>query len=267
MSDASLPLEILLETAVSWALEAGRIQRKYYDSADKGVEHKGAIDLVTKADKEVEEFLIGEIERTFPEHGYLAEEGHEKGRERELVWIIDPLDGTSNFAHSYPVFCVSIALVHRGKPVVGVIHDPMRDETFTAVSGGGAFLNGRPIQVTQTDELKKSLLVSGFPYNFACDSRNLKLWGAFLHASLSVRRDGSAAIDLCYVACGRFEGFWELGLNAWDIAAGALIVEEAGGSVTNFDGSPLDLFGRNILATNAKVHQAMQQVLKDNGAY
>ena len=221
---------------------------------------------MTAADKECEAYLIHQIEKHHPTHGYLAEEGHEKAGESGLTWHIDPLDGTTNFSHGYPVFCVSIALARGDDVLLGVVNDPMRDELFSAVKGGGAAMNQTPIRVTGEDRLSKSLLVSGFPYSFATDERNLKLWGAFLHSALSVRRDGSAALDLCYVACGRFEGFWEFGLNPWDVAAGTLIVNEAGGRSTNFDGTPLTLKGKNILATNGLVHEPMQQVLRDNGA-
>ena len=224
------------------------------------------IDLVTTADREAEAFLIGEIERAHPDHGYVAEEGHVKSTAGGLAWYIDPLDGTTNFAHGYPVFSVSIALVENGRALVGAVYDPSRDEMFTAVRGGGAALNGHPVRVSPQGELRKAFLVSGFPYGFAGDPRNLRLWGAFLHAAQSVRRDGSAALDLCYVAAGRFDGFWEYGLHSWDIAAGALVIEEAGGRATNFDGSPLGLDDRAILATNTKLHAAMQAVLKENGA-
>lgn len=265
MSQPSLPLAEWLATIVPWAHEVGRIHLRYLDSHDKNVEHKGEIDLVTAADKAAEAYLVERLAAAFPDHDYVAEEGHRKSTGRDLAWYIDPLDGTTNFAHGYPVFCVSIALAERGRPVLGVVHDPCRGETFTAVRGGGARLNGRPLRVSAEATLKRALLCSGFPYAFAGDPRNLRLWGAFLHAALSVRRDGSAALDLCAVAAGRFDGFWELGLNSWDVAAGALIVEEAGGVVTQFDGAPLDLEGRAILATNGKVHAAMEAIIRENG--
>ncbi len=268
MSATSLPLEDWLAAAVRWAHAAGEIQRRYFHHPErKDIQHKGAIDLVTAADKECEAFLIERIEAECPDHGYVAEEGHRKSTPGGLAWYIDPLDGTTNFAHGYPVFCVSIALLDGRRPVLGVVYDPMRGETFTAVLGRGARLNGEAIAVTREAELGKSLLVTGFPYAFAENPLNLRLFDAFLHRSLSVRRDGSAALDLCYVACGRFDGFWELGLNSWDIAAGALILEEAGGRATQFDGGELDVDARNILATNDLLHAPMQQVLKEYGAY
>jgi myo-inositol-1(or 4)-monophosphatase len=266
MSDASSIRAEALAAAESWARAVGEIQLSFLTGRDKDVRHKGEIDLVTAADKAAEEYLVARIAERFPAHDYVAEEGHRKSTGHDLAWYIDPLDGTTNFAHGYPVFCVSIALVERGVPVVGVVHDPCRGETFTAVKGGGATLNGKPLAVSATSELKQAFLCSGFPYAFAKDPRNLALWGAFLHAAQSVRRDGSAALDLCYVAMGRFDGFWEYGLNSWDGAAGALVVEEAGGRATMFDGAPLDIDGRAILATNGRLHAAMQTILRDNGA-
>ena len=265
MSDAFSPPAEWLAEAVRWAHAVGEIHLSYLEGRDKQVEHKGEIDLVTAADKAAEEYLIARIQETFPVHDYVAEEGHRKSTGQALAWYIDPLDGTTNFAHGYPVFCVSIALVHDGRPVLGVVHDPCRRETFTAVRGGGAHLNGKPLEVSAVATLKQALLCSGFPYAFAQDPRNLRLWGAFLHASLSVRRDGSAALDLCAVAAGRFDGFWELGLNGWDVAAGAVIVEEAGGRVSMFGGAPLDVNGREIIATNGRLHAAMQELIKEHG--
>jgi myo-inositol-1(or 4)-monophosphatase len=251
----------------AWARHAGAIQRGYFRGAEVDIHHKGDIDLVTAADKACEDYLVKQIEAAFPEHGYIAEEGHQKSTRGELTWYIDPLDGTTNFAHGYPVFACSIALLRNDEPILGVVYNPISDEMFSATRGGGAFLNGRLLTVSRIDALKQALLVSGFPYAFLENPLNLQLWGAFLHAAQSVRRDGSAALDLCYVADGRFEGFWELGLHSWDVAAGALIVTEAGGRVTQFDGSRFNVDAKNILATNGPLHEAMQAVLKNNGAY
>jgi myo-inositol-1(or 4)-monophosphatase len=249
------------DAAVTWAQKSGEIQLRYLHSSEKDVQHKGAIDLVTAADKACEQFLVEQIERAFPSHGYVAEEGHAKAAGSGLTWYIDPLDGTTNYAHGYPMFATSIALVDHGVPVVGVVHDPTRPETFSAVRGGGAWLNGDRLHVTTEEDIAKSLLVSGFPYNFKDDARNLRLWSAFLHNALSVRRDGSAALDLCYVAGGRFDGFWELNLKSWDVAAGIVILEEAGGKVSQFDGTAHHLEARNILATNGRLHAAMQKII------
>lgn len=258
------PLDWLPEV-VGWAHHVGEIQLSFLHG-EKDVQHKGEIDLVTAADKASEDYIIGKLEQKFPLHDYIAEEGHRRSTGADFTWYIDPLDGTTNFAHGYPVFCVSMGMLHRNERTLAVVHDPSRNETFTAVRGHGAFLNGRPLKVSPQTVLRKSLLLSGFPYTFAEDERNVRLWNAFLHAAQSVRRDGSAALDLCYVAAGRVEGFWEMGLNSWDIAAGALIIEEAGGRVTQFDGSPLLLDGKAILATNTNIHAAMQAVLKEHGA-
>ncbi|MBA2690815.1 MAG: inositol monophosphatase [Burkholderiales bacterium] len=251
---------------IDWAHHVGEIQLSFLHG-EKDVQFKGEIDLVTAADKASEEYLIAKLEHRFPLHDYIAEEGHRRSTGADFTWYIDPLDGTTNFAHGYPVFCVSIALILQGERALAVVHDPSRNETFTAVRGHGAFLNGRSLKVSPQTVLRKSLLLSGFPYAFADDERNVRLWNAFLHAAQSVRRDGSAALDLCYVAAGRVEGFWEMGLNSWDIAAGALVIEEAGGRVTQFDDSPLQLDGKAILASNGNIHAAMQVVLKEHGAY
>lgn len=267
MSEPSLPLDHLLARAIEWVHGASRILLAHFSASDKDIQHKGAIDLVTRADRESEAFLIDRIETEFPDHGYVAEEGHRKSVAGGLAWYIDPLDGTTNFAHGYPVFCISIALVWRGRAVLGVVHDPTRHETFTAIRGQGAKRNGQPIRASQQNLLRNALLCSGFPYSFAEDARNLRLWDAFLHAAQSVRRDGSAALDLCYVAAGRFDGFWELGLHSWDIAAGTLVATEAGALATQFDGSELDLDARNILVANPVLHAAMQRILQANGAY
>ncbi|MBF6567504.1 MAG: inositol monophosphatase [Candidatus Binataceae bacterium] len=223
------------------------------------------INLVTEADHEAEAAVIAILQRAFPSHAILAEESGASFHGSEHRWIIDPLDGTTNFAHGYPQFCVSIAYERRGRVQVGVIFDALKKECFVARRGKGARLNGHTIRVSGTDTLGASLLGTGFPYDRRERRRfYLAFWEAFMMRVQGVRRTGSAALDLAYVACGRVEGFWEFGLRPWDVAAGALIVEEAGGRVTNMDESALDLEGGRIVASNSHVHRAMLDTIAEN---
>jgi myo-inositol-1(or 4)-monophosphatase len=217
-----------------------------------------SIDLVTEADREAEAAVITTIGRAFPKHAILAEESGASAQKSTDRWIIDPLDGTTNFAHSFPQFCVSIAYERRGRVELGVIFDALKRELFVAARGRGARLNGRRIQVSKVPTLDLALLTTGFAYDRR-ERRHfyLAFWEAFMMRTQGVRRTGSAALDLCNVACGRIDAFWEFGLHPWDVAAGALIVNEAGGRVTNSDGSRLDLNGGQILATNRRLHRAM----------
>jgi len=230
------------------------------------VEHKGVINLVTEVDKYCEEMIVTYLRQQFPEYAVLAEEGNSVETKSDYKWIIDPLDGTTNFAHSYPLFCVCIALEYRGEIIMGVIYEPNRGEMFTAEKGKGAFCNGKPIHVSPCKSLQNALLVTGFAYNIQEGERmnNLNHFCNFMLKSHAVRRDGVAGVDLCYVACGRYDGFWELYLKPWDIAAGSLILTEAGGTVTSFDGSKFDVYGTEILATNTTIHNEMKQVLTND---
>lgn len=226
----------------------------------KEINFKGERNLVTEIDTTSEQVIKHRLKEEFPEIAILGEELG--GETAELFWVIDPLDGTNNYFHSYPVFCVSIALIKNNNPVLGVIYDPTRKEIFTGLKGEGAFLNGKQIQVSTTDNLKTSLVATGFYYEFKNQKdTNIGHFVDFLYEVQGIRRSGSAAIDLAYVACGRLDGFWELGLRPWDTAAGSLIIEEAGGKVTKFDGSPFDIFFPQIVASNAKIHSAMLDVL------
>ncbi|MBI1803029.1 MAG: inositol monophosphatase [Ignavibacteriae bacterium] len=220
--------------------------------------------LVTEIDKGSEEIIIDTIKKHFPVHDILAEEsGRKHGRTSEYRWVIDPLDGTTNFTHGFPVFCVSIALERKGEIILGVIYDPNFDEIFTAEQGKGAFLNGKKMSVSRIDSLTKSLLVTGFPYNITKNPDHaVEHFVNFLMRAQAVRRMGSAAIDLAYVAAGRYEGFWEVALNPWDMAAGALLVTEAGGKITDFSGNPFSIYRKEILASNGLVHDEMMQVLR-----
>jgi myo-inositol-1(or 4)-monophosphatase len=237
------------------------------------IDYKSAQDLVTTADRASEAFLVAEIERRFPDHAIVAEEGSGRDRPARYRWLVDPLDGTTNFAHRYPFYCVSVALEEaangreaepgaRGEIVAGAVYDPQRQECFSAARGEGATLNGRPIGVSGVGELGRGLLATGFPYDFREHPReSLDYFEAFLHDAQAVRRDGSAALNLCYLACGRFDAFWELQLHAWDTAAAWRIVEEAGGRLTDFRGGPFDPFGAECAGSNGLLHQALLQVL------
>jgi myo-inositol-1(or 4)-monophosphatase len=257
--------EKYLEVAISVAREVGDFLRQHLTDKKKEVNYKGEIDLVTVRDLEAQERIISRLKENFPHHDILAEEEINQDQERksEFRWIIDPLDGTTNYAHSYPVFCVSLALEVKGEVILGVVYDPNLQECFTAVKGQGARCNGQPLRVSTVAELDKSLLATGFPYDVrVSDINNIDHFVNFLRQAQAIRRCGSAAIDLCYVACGRFDGFWELKLNPWDIAAGALLVREAGGRVSDFGGERLNIYGREIVASNGRIHEEMIRVLK-----
>ena len=251
----------LEQVALRPAREAGRIHLQRL-SRIKVTPKTNAIDLVTEADRESEQAVIRTLSRAFPEHAILAEESGANAQLSEHRWIIDPLDGTTNFAHAYPMFCVSIAYERRGRVELAVVFDALKRELFVAARGRGARLNARPIHVSTTRSLDLSLLATGFPYDRR-ERRNFyfTFWEAFMMRTQGVRRTGSAALDLCYVACGRVDAFWEFGLRPWDVAAGALIVAEAGGRVTNLDGSALDLDSRKLLASNGKLHRAMRETI------
>ncbi len=240
-----------------------------YQKAGFRVSHKNPIDLVTDADHAAEQCIIDRLRRQFPDHGFLAEEGGplEKEGPSPFLWVIDPLDGTTNFAHGYPVYSVSIGLEFRGQCVLGVVFDPSRNELFTATHGGGARLNGNPIHVSHTSVLDQSLLVTGFAYDIRETPRNnLDYFARFALQAQGMRRTGSAALDLAYVAAGRFDGFWEVTLQPWDMAAGSVIVREAGGLITNFRGEALSIYGRELVATNGQIHEAMRKVLNQGEA-
>jgi myo-inositol-1(or 4)-monophosphatase len=222
-----------------------------------------AYNLVTEADLAAEKLIISRITEAFPGHTILAEETAASAEAAEDMWVIDPLDGTNNFAHSFPFFCVSIAYCRSGEPVVGVVYDPLRDELFSAERGKGAFLNDRPIRVSSGSDLGESVLATGFFYDRGdMMRRTLQQIQTFFEKPIrGIRRTGSAALDQCYVAAGRLDGFWELRLSPWDYAAGALIIAEAGGRMTSIEGKPFDLFMRNVLASNGRIHVDMLSVV------
>jgi myo-inositol-1(or 4)-monophosphatase len=253
----------MLTFAIETARAAGHLLLEKYGRITT-VTKKGDYNLVTEADLASEALIIERIKSHHPRHRILAEESGQItviDGDSKWKWIIDPLDGTTNFAHSYPCFCVTIALEHEDELVIGVTYDPTRNELFAAEKGQGASLNFKPIQVSSTQKMSESLLVTGFPYDFKDRNDFARHLTAFLLGARGVRRDGSAAIDLAYVACGRFDGFWEEGLNPWDVAAGVLMIREAGGLVTNYDGSPVSIYKPPICASNGAIHDEMLAVL------
>jgi myo-inositol-1(or 4)-monophosphatase len=253
----------MLNFAIETVQQAGHILMEKFGRIT--VMKKGDINLVTEADLASESHIIERIKSYYPKHSILAEESGEaviKGGDTSWKWIIDPLDGTTNYAHGYPCFCVTIALEHNGEIVLGVTFDPTRNELFAAERGRGATLNGKPIRVSSAEKLGDALIVTGFPYDFKQKPNFARHLTDFLFHSRGVRRDGSAAIDMAYVACGRFDGFWEEGLNPWDVAAGTLLIEEAGGVISYYDGSKFSIYNPPICASNGAIHQQMLDVLR-----
>lgn len=242
------------------AREAGALLMQHFGRVK--IEYKGEADLVTVADRKSEALILEHIRKRWPGHDILGEESGLSGTGSDYRWYIDPLDGTTNFAHGYPVFCVSMAVEHRGERIAGVIYDPTRDELFAAAKGGGATLNGQPISVSKTARLNESLVATGFPSFKRHKNPNIHFYHQITLRTHGVRRAGSAALDLCYVACGRFDGFWEFNLNPWDTTAGVLIAQEAGGTVTKFDGSLFQVESRETLATNGLIHDALLGEMK-----
>lgn len=248
--------------AVKTIRQAGLCLKENLGKANK-VEFKGAVDIVTEADKKSEALIISELQKNFPGHGILTEESAEIISASEYKWIIDPLDGTTNYAHGFPFFCVSIGFEASGKVVFGAVYDPILDELFTAEEGKGAELNGRPIKVSSVSSLDRSLLATGFPYDLrTAKENNLDHFSNFTLRAQAIRRAGSAALDLCYVASGRFDGFWEMRLRPWDVAAASLIVKEAGGEITDFSGGPFSIYGKECLASNGLIHNEMLDILR-----
>jgi myo-inositol-1(or 4)-monophosphatase len=272
----ALPSDNFLPAMSSIAREAGALLMNYFDQHIK-IEYKGDADLVTAADRASEALIRERIREIWPSHDILGEEQGLSDQGSEYRWYVDPLDGTTNFAHGYPVFCVSMALEHRvpngdgakdgssvrGQRIAAAIYDPTRDELFTAEQGKGAWLNDKAIHVSKVAALKESLLATGFPSHKRHKNPNIYFYHQITLHSHGVRRAGSAALDLCSVASGRYDGFWEFNLNPWDTAAGVLIVEEAGGKVTRFDGSPFEIDSRETLASNGVLHEALKQEFED----
>jgi len=252
---------LLQATAI--AREAGALLMTYFDRRI-GFEYKGDADLVTAADRASEALIVGRLRKLWPAHEIVGEEGtRDNTGGSDYRWYVDPLDGTTNFAHGYPVFCVSIGLEHRGELTAGVLYDPTRDELFAAERGGGATLNGKPIRVSRTAKLSESILGTGFPSHKRHQNPNIHFYHQITLRTHGVRRAGSAALDLANVACGRYDGFWEFNLNPWDTSAGVLLVREAGGLVTGFDGRPFEIASREVLASNGLLHEELKENFRE----
>ena len=255
----------LRDFAADIALKAGALLMEGFRSRSTVISYKSRTDLVTNRDRESEALLFGEVRKRFPGHTIVAEEGSRSDSGGDLAWFIDPLDATNNYAHGLPFFCVSIGVFSRsaGKVVAGVVYDPVHEEMFSAWQGGGAWLNEAPIRVSATNDIGISLLATGFPYDRQNPEKsNIKQFGMMSPRVQGIRRLGSAALDLCYTACGRFDGYWEPELKPWDMAAGAVIVEEAGGRVTRYDGGAFHPEFPQVLATNGRIHDALAGLLR-----
>jgi myo-inositol-1(or 4)-monophosphatase len=253
----------ILEFAIQCAIESGKIQGEYFHKRI-GIHHKGEIDIVTDVDIACQKKIIDLIEKHYPDDYIIAEEKSNVFEQKRNKWIVDPLDGTTNYAHGYPFFCTSIAYEVGGEVVVGVVYNPIFNELFSAQKGEGAYLNGEKIQVSTINDMKQALLSTGFPYDLPTSPKNnINHFIHFLYHAQAVRRDGSAALNLSYVACGRFDGHWEMKLNPWDMAAGILIVKEAGGSITDFHGEDIDIYGDELVASNGYLHDRLVDILKE----
>lgn len=253
----------LKQVLLDATMEAGKVIQQHFNSSFK-IEHKDGINnLVTEVDRFSEARIIEVIKSTYPAHSIISEEVGELIQKSDYQWIIDPIDGTVNFAHGLPICCVSIGLLYNDELIMGAVYNPMMNEFFFAEKGMGATLNDQPIRVSKKTNFEKAFLVTGFPYNWPENTSEhpIKVFEKLVLEGLPVRRLGSAAIDLCWVACGRFDGFWEYNLSPWDVAAGYLIVQEAGGKVTDFNGAPCSVFDKQTLATNGLIHQPMLEVI------
>lgn len=256
-------LESITDVAVAAAARGGEILRKHWGRHHE-TRKKGPIDLVTEADLASEKAITEVIQSAFPEHSIQAEEGGGAVGTASHRWVVDPLDGTTNYAHGLPEFCLSIAFAYQGKPVVGLVLNPVTEELFCGVKGKGATLNGKPLRVSNVEDLKDALLVTGFPYQLEpVVDPLINRFRRCLLAAQGIRRLGSAALDLCYVACGRFEGFWEQNLAPWDTAAGWVVAEQAGASVSDFSNQPYLIEKKEILATNGLIHEKMVALLRE----
>ncbi len=265
MASAALIDKHIQETGLKAVKIGGAVLKEHYGDS-QNITYKGKLDLVTDTDRKTEDAIVKFLNRECPDHGILTEEQQEIAGSAPYRWILDPLDGTTNYAHGYPFFCVSLACEQNGTVIWGTVYDPLRNECFTAAKGCGALLNGHPIQVSTTGDIDRALLCTGFPYDVhECSENNLDHFTRFIKSARAIRRDGAAALDLCYVAAGRFDGFWELKLKPWDIAAGCLIVAEAGGRVTDYAGRPCGLTQGEVIASNALLHESMVKIIQQDG--
>jgi myo-inositol-1(or 4)-monophosphatase len=253
----------MIDNIIQISKEAGELIRNAFGKSHSVEFKTNELNLVTETDKASEKLITDFIKKKYPSHGILAEEGSDFNKSAEYLWVIDPLDGTTNFAHGLPIFAVSIGVQKNGETIAGVVYDVMRDVVYSSEKGCSSFENDKRINVSKNKNLGHSVLVTGFPYDIKENpDKAYERFIAFLKQARAIRRLGSAAIDFCYIACGVFDGFWEVSLHPWDICAGKLIVEEAGGAVTDFDGNKIDIYSKRILATNKIVHQKMIEVMK-----
>jgi len=256
-------VDLFRAVAADAALISGRIQKARLGT-DIGIEKKGELDLVTEVDRACEEAILARLRRSFPTHDIVAEESGAAITGSEFVWYVDPLDGTTNYAHNYPFFCTSIALARNGEVVAAAVYDTVKDELFTAARGRGATCNGKAIRVSTARDLSRSVFLTGFPYDLRDNvAHTLRFFERFVHHARALRRDGAAALDLAYLAAGRIDGFFEERLHSWDILAGALLVEEAGGRLSRFDGSAIGVSAKEVVASNGTLHEAMLGVLAE----
>ncbi|MBF0493854.1 MAG: inositol monophosphatase [Candidatus Omnitrophica bacterium] len=251
----------MLKVAVKAAKTAGKYALSRVGKIQTIDTKMGYSDLVTDVDKMSEKIVIGIIKKSFPEHEILAEESGKTLGTDKYTWVIDPIDGTTNFAHGFPFFCVSVGVMHNEEIILGAVYDPSKKELFTSIKGKGAYLNGKRIKVSLHTSIRKSMIATGFAYHVAGKIRSIKYFMNVIKKCQAIRRAGSAALDLCYVACGRFDGFWEFGLSPWDTAAAYLIVQEAGGIVTNLEGGKYDIYASCIAASNGKIHKKLLSIL------
>lgn len=254
----------MLEFVTDIVRPAGQLIREGYEQAHEIDRKSSEIDLVTEIDRAAEQLLVSAIRERYPDHAILSEEGHGVQQTSDYLWVVDPLDGTVNYAHGFPIFAVSVAIQKRGETILGVVYDPLRDELFAAEKGAGATRNGEPIHVSDTDRLQDALLATGFPYDRATRrDNNVADFSRLITRVQGIRRAGAAALDMAYLAAGRLDGYWEQHLFPWDWAAGALLVSEAGGIITDFDGGPWSLETVKIVVTNGRLHQELLKVLKE----
>lgn len=261
MAQSTIPFDHFRAVAADAALISGCIQKERLGTRIL-IDNKGELDLVTEVDRACEAAILARLRRSFPEHGVVAEESAPDLKGSEYVWYVDPLDGTTNFAHNYPFFCTSIALAQGEVVVAAAVYDALRDELFTAARGRGATCNGTPLRVSEASDLRRSVFLTGFPYDLRDDVKHtIRYFETFLHHARALRRDGAAALDLAYLAAGRIDGYFEERLKPWDVLAGSLLVEEAGGTVSRFDGTPIRVSADEVVASNGHLHQEMIRVL------
>lgn len=260
-----MDLDALKQTAIEAALAAGEVAKRGFGQTKHVATKSNATDLVTEFDRQAQKVILDIVRARYPDHDILAEEGDSKQTGSPFLWAVDPIDGTTNFVHNVPLFCVSICVLHEQQPLVAVVWAPCLEELFVAVRGQGATCNGERLHVSNTTTLEQSVMATGFSYRHALRQQNLNPFNHFVLNSRAVRRIGSAALDLCWVGMGRFDGYWELDLNPWDVAAGWLVVLEAGGQLSDLEGQPLRVQQGGLVASNAMLHGAMLELLKQEG--